>query len=79
MVGIIAGGLGSYLLLCLLIAKLKFDTPPWGPKLIVRFYEEAMTGFILYPFNICYWVFRLVARLGIKLNKKLNKWLDKVT
>ena len=68
--------ISSYLLLCLLIAKIKYDTPPWGPKLLVRFYKEVMTGFFIYPFNICYWVFRKLVKVAIKINKKLNKWLD---
>jgi hypothetical protein len=79
MLVIITSGLGGYLLLCLLIARYRFDNQNYYvPTIATLFYEEAMTGFIAYPFNICFWIFRIVTRLAIKINKNINKWLDKV-
>lgn len=79
MLVIFISSLGGYLLLCLLVARFKFDNQDYyKPGLGFLFYEEVMSGFIVYPFNICYWVFRIVAKFAIKINRVMNKWLDKV-
>lgn len=68
-------GVGGYSLLCLLIAKHKYDTPPWGSSLAMRFWKELSIGFIAYPFNICYWVFKLVVKIVLKVDKLIDQWL----
>ena len=76
---IMLGSFIGYLFLCLLVAKYKFEDQDYHTPTVARlFYEEAMSGFIVYPFNICYWLFKKVVRVGIKINKNIDKWLDKV-
>lgn len=69
-------GVSSYLLLTFCIAKLEYDTPPWDKhKLGELWFNELLSGWIKYPFNIFYWTFKLVVKICLKINKVLDSLL----